>query len=82
MFTTEFAKAAIERAVKTFCQVLAALLVADGTDLLSTDWGNQLSVAGMAAVISILTTVASGAITGQASIVRAETVAPAGDATP
>ena len=59
MFTVAFIKAALERAIKTFAQVLAALLVADGTDLVSTDWGGRLSVAGMAVVVSFLTSVAS-----------------------
>ena len=64
MFTLAFWKAAAERAVKTFAQSLAALLVADGTDILSTDWGGRLSVAGMAAVVSVLTSVASSQIGG------------------
>jgi len=59
MFTLAFWKAAFERAAKTFAQTLAALLVADGTDILATDWGGRLSVAAMAAVVSVLTSVAS-----------------------
>jgi hypothetical protein len=51
--------AVLERAVKTFCQVLAALLVASSTDLLTTDWRSALSVAGMAAFLSVLTSVGS-----------------------
>lgn len=62
MFSTSFWKAAFERAVKTFAQALAALLVADGTGLLDTAWGTALSVAGMAAVVSLLTSVGSGTI--------------------
>lgn len=55
-----FAKATAERAAKTFAQALAALLVADGTDLLDTDWGDRLSVAGMATLLSVLSSIASG----------------------
>ena len=62
MFTKIFLKAAVERSIKTFAQALAALLVADGTGLLDTDWGTQLSVAGMAALVSVLTSVGSGTI--------------------
>ena len=60
MFTTAFLLATLERAVKTFAQAFAALLVADGTDVLSTDWAGMASIAAMAAVASILTSVASG----------------------
>lgn len=62
MFTKAFLKATLERSIKTLAQSLAALLVADGTGLLDTDWGTQLSVSGMAALSSILTSVGSGAI--------------------
>ena len=54
-----FAKATAERAVKTFAQALVALLIADGTDLLGTAWADRLSVAGMAAVLSVLSSIAS-----------------------
>lgn len=77
MWTGAFWKALAERAIKTFCQALAALLVADGADILSMNWGDALSVAGMAALVSVLTTIASGAITGgEASLVKAEVVNP------
>jgi hypothetical protein len=59
IFSRAFLAAALERLVKTFAQTLAALLVADGTDLLETLWGSRLSIAAMAALISLLTSVAS-----------------------
>lgn len=62
--TTAFWRATAERSIKTFAQTLAALLVADGTDLLAADWPGRLSVAGMAALVSILTSIASDAATG------------------
>ncbi len=62
MFTPAFWKATAERMVKTFCQVLAALLVVDSTDLLSIDWPHSLSVAALATVLSLLTSVASSGI--------------------
>lgn len=72
MWTASFWKALAERAVKSFSASLASLLVADGTDLLNTDWGDRLSVAGMAALVSALLTIAAGSLTGTASLVRAE----------
>ena len=64
MWTTDFWKACLERLVKTFCQAGVAALVASGTGLIGTDWVGVLSVAGMAAVVSLLTSIGSGTITG------------------
>lgn len=73
IWTSEFWKAAAERAVKTFAQAEAALLVADGTGILNTDWTSSLSASAMAAVISLLTSVASDAATGEGpSLTNAE----------
>lgn len=54
-----YLKALAERAVKTFCQSLVAILGAGATDLLSVGWEQALSVAGLAAVLSVLTSVGS-----------------------
>jgi hypothetical protein len=63
-FTTwKFWKAAIERSVKTFAQSLIAVGLAGATDLLGVDWGSALSIAGLAAAISILTSIGSDAVT-------------------
>lgn len=62
--TKSFARAALERAVKTFAQTLAAMLVASGVDLLHANWTDSLSIAGMAAVVSVLTSIGSGVVTG------------------
>lgn len=50
--------AAGERAVKTFAQALVALFVA-GVTVLSIDWVQGLAVAATAALVSVLTSVAS-----------------------
>lgn len=63
--TGSFWLAAFERAIKTFAQALAALLVADGTGLLNTAWGDRASVAAMAAVVSLLTSIGSDVVTTQ-----------------
>lgn len=57
-----FVKDLLERAVKTFCQSLIAVGLAGATDVLSVDWGNALSVAALATIVSILTSVASSKI--------------------
>lgn len=63
MFTRTFALAILERAVKTLCQTAAALLVADGAGLIGTDWVGVVSVSGMAALVSVLTSVGTGLAT-------------------
>lgn len=73
MFTLLFWKATAERAVKTAAQSAAALLVGDGIGLLTVDWAAVGSIAGLAAVVSVLTSVGSGAVTdGSPSAVSAE----------
>lgn len=67
MFTITFLKALAEKAIRTFAQALGALLVADGTDILGTAWGDRLSVSGMAALIAILMAVGTGAVTANST---------------
>lgn len=57
LWTLAFWKGAAERAVKTFAQTLAAYFVIGTTGLLDVDWLTALSVAGAAAVASLLTSV-------------------------
>jgi hypothetical protein len=63
MLTTAFWKAAAERAIKTFAQAFAAFLVADATGILEVDWVKGASIAGLATLLSVLTSVGSDAIT-------------------
>jgi hypothetical protein len=53
----------LERAVKTFAQAAIALLSGDGFGLLQIDIGNVFSVAALAALVSVLTSIASGPFT-------------------
>lgn len=76
IFTWTFLRASLERAVKTAAQAMAALLVADGTGLLETDWTTAASVSGMAAVVSLLTSVGSGAVTGHGPSLANERTVP------
>lgn len=61
-----------ERALKTFAQAALAMLTGDGLGVLSVDWGDILSVAALATVASVLTSVASAGVgpTGSASLVE------------
>lgn len=62
MRTKQFWLDAGERAVKTFAQAAIALLAAGATGLLGIDWLELFSVAGLAAFVSILTSVGSAHI--------------------
>ena len=70
MFSVMFWKDALERAVRTAAQAAVALLTAGATGLLDVDWVQVASVSGLAAVVSVLTSVGSGAVTGDASLVK------------
>ena len=52
-----------ERSVKTFAQAAVAILTADVAGLLSVDWVQVFSIAGLSALVSVLTSIASGAST-------------------
>ena len=54
---TSFWTGAIERAVKTFAQTLAAALTA-GVAITEIDWQGGLAIAGTATVLSLLTSLA------------------------
>ena len=76
MFTRSFWKATAERAIKTFAQTLAALLVAMpiGVGLMGVDFAGFLGIAGLAALVSVLTSVGSGLNGSGPSLVNAETL--------
>lgn len=59
MFTQAFWRAAFERAVKTFAQTLAALIGANAVNVIDVDWPALLGISATAAIVSILTSVAS-----------------------
>ena len=60
----QFLKALLERAVKTFCQVFAAAVTAGGTGILEVGWKQSLSVAGLATLLSVLTSIGSARLAG------------------
>ena len=63
MFTKEFAMDAAERAIKTFCQFIMALVgivaPANGMDLLTLNWAQILLAASAGAFLSIVFSIAS-----------------------
>lgn len=57
-----FWTATLERAVKTFAQTAVGILTAQTIGLFDADWTGVLSAAGMATVISVLTSIGSGGV--------------------
>ena len=57
--TMRFLRELVERAVKTFAQTLVAVVGVGAVDVLSVPWPAALSAAGFAALLSVLTSVAS-----------------------
>jgi Putative lactococcus lactis phage r1t holin len=53
---------AAERAIKTLAQTMVAMLGAGATGLLDVDWVGFLSVSGLAAFVSLLTSIASASV--------------------
>lgn len=62
MFTLAFLKATLERAVRTAAQAAVGLVAGDGLGVLDVDWGVVGSVSGLAAIVSVLMSVAAGAV--------------------
>lgn len=61
----------VERSVKTFAQAAVAILTSGAIGLLNVDWVTLVSVSGLAALVSVLTSIASGSTgkTDSASLV-------------
>lgn len=59
MFTKHFLKQLAERAVRTFAQTTVALAGASQMDWLSLDWPHLIATAGIAAILSALSSVAA-----------------------
>jgi len=73
MFTLAFWKAAGERAAKSAAQTLILLIGAGTVGITALNWPALLGLAGTAALLSVLTSVASGATDGNPSATNAET---------
>lgn len=72
MFTNKkFWKDTLERAIKTFAQSLVAVGLSGATGVLDVDWVNALSVALLATLVSVFTSIGSGTIgDDSASVVK------------
>lgn len=66
--TREFWAGTAERAIKTFAQALLGVLTGGASGLLDVDWVAALSVAGLAAVGSVLTSLATPDFTAGAPV--------------
>ena len=55
----------VERAVKTFAQAAVAVLTSNVVGLLDVDFVTLASVSGLAALVSVLTSIASGQVGGK-----------------
>lgn len=64
MFTIRFWKHTAERAAKTAAQTAVALVGAGAVDVLTVDWQQVSSVSLGAAIVSVLTSVASAGASG------------------
>ncbi|MFI1676031.1 holin [Streptomyces sp. NPDC020607] len=64
MWNAAFWKATAERAIRTFAQALAAVLVAEATSLLDIEWGAAFATAGLAAALAVLTAIGASEVGG------------------
>jgi hypothetical protein len=64
MFTGRFWRHTAERAAKTAAQTAVALVGAGAVDVLTVDWQQVGSVSAGAAIVSVLTSVASAGASG------------------
>lgn len=55
-----FMKDALLRAFRTFCQALITLIPADQISIIDLDWPHMLGIAGTMALVSLLTSFATG----------------------
>ena len=61
--TPEFWRGTSERAIKTFCQSLLAILTTGIVGILDVDWPGALSAAALATLVSLLTSISQAEFT-------------------
>jgi Putative lactococcus lactis phage r1t holin len=62
LFSRAFLIATAERAIRSFAASLASLLTASGAGIVDADWGQMLSVAAMAALVTVLFAIGGGTL--------------------
>lgn len=68
MFTNKtFWKDTVERAIKTCAQSLVAVGLSGATGVLDVDWKNAVSVALLATLVSVFTSIGSGTVGDQSA---------------
>ena len=77
MWNKAFWLAIGERAIKTFAQVAVVLIGTDSVGFTDLDWARIASIAGVSAVASILSSVATAGITDGTPSLTTETIPPA-----
>lgn len=85
IFSKEFVLGAAERALKTAAQTMIAAMSVNQVGIMDFDWAGALSVTAFAAILSVLTSIASSSFTAgpQVPVVVAapsDTAAPESDA--
>lgn len=76
LWTRSYWSAVAERALKTAAQALIAILAVGQTDVLAVDWQNALAVTLTAALLSVLSSIASAGIGNAGPSLADETVVP------
>lgn len=76
-FDADYCRATGERALKTFVQVLLAVVGTDALGALSADWQQAFAVAAMSAGLSVLTSLASVNVGPTGPSLAGETTKPA-----
>ena len=74
MLTLVFWKAALERAIFTFAEVVLALAGTDYIGMLNLNWVQILAASGIAAALSVAKSIVAGYRDGNPSAINAETV--------
>lgn len=72
IWTVAFWKGAVERLIKTVAQTLAAIVATDAVGIMDVDWRAALSVAALAGVASLLTSIGNADFTAGAQAVVIE----------
>jgi len=80
MWSFEFLKAIAERAVKSFTGGIVAFWGTDVLNIVEADWGEASAIGAGAAVVSVLLSISSSAVTSSPgpSLNNAEVLTPKG----